>query len=208
MRYSLMTLTVVCGFTLVSCDGAAESPTAPQSDSELTVPTLTSDRTTPRAQVGGGGHIREGEWDISLAGQARVMGGEAVPIWSDGIQFDDVKGSWLVQFHHVSWPPLDGSTFKSTRVQRLQFFANEGQFGCGAGVRVHLEGRLDGAPGWTALVVVVDGADGFGDTVLARIWGSAGEYYATNGDFSLESTCAGDKRTVLDTGNLTVSYPG
>ncbi|MCL7971612.1 MAG: hypothetical protein M8866_05870 [marine benthic group bacterium] len=205
---SRLCLIAVLGLSHAACDGSSRSLTGPTTDAESAALSLKSDHAPEPGRVAGGGQILEDAWRASFAGQARVLGGEPVPIWADGIQFDDVTGHWVIQLHHVSFAPANGSTFRSTRVQRLQFFPNIGQTGCTAGVRVHLEGMLDGAGGWTALVVVVGGADGVHDTARMRLWGPADEYYDTAFDFSSESTCAGAARTNLDDGNVTVRLPG
>ena len=211
MRIALLSLILIIGLTIMSCDGTT-SPTAPGSADEAlarpaaTSPALKSTRAREPGRVSGGGHIRDGDWDISLAGQARVMGGEPVPIWSNGIQFDNVAGHWVFQFYHVSASPLDGATFKAT-VQRLQFVPVEGA-GCVGRARIHLEGTVNRSPGWTALLIVVGGSNGNGDTVKLRLWDPAGKEYSTQQDFSNESTCAGEDMTFLDTGNLKVRWPG
>lgn len=207
MRFMTLSFIVILCSSLAACDGAGRLPTDPQGDSEVTIPTVKSEHALENGRVSGGGLIVEGPWRVSLAGQARVVGGPATPIWANGVQFDDVDGHWVLQLHRVSGPQVDGATFRSTRVQRLQFFPNAGAVGCTAGARVHLEGALDGVAGWTALVIVVDGSGGNDDTVRLLMWGPSGEEYRTNLDFSGESTCAGERRTGLDSGNMTVRFP-
>jgi len=207
MRIALLSLAVVAVSLQVSCDDSSSLLTDP-SASVPGSPTLKSESAPEPGRVNGGGHIQEAARDVSLAGQAKVLGGEPIGIWAGGIQFDDVAGHWVIQLHEVSYSHLVGTSFRSTRVQRLQFFENAGETDCTAGVRVHLEGLLDGAAGWTALVVVVGGSNEADDTVRLRIWGPAGEHYDSASDFSSEATCAGSVRTRLDSGNLTVRYPG
>lgn len=207
MRNLPWCLVLVFSLALVACDARSPSPAEPEDGAALTTPTLKSDAAPEPGRVSIGGQLLQDDWKVTIAGQAEVVGGEPVSN-PPGVQFFVVDGDWVVQFHHVAAPFLDGATFESTAVQSLTFYENEGAMGCGPGSMAVVSGTVDGAPGWSARIAMVSGADGLRGTVAIRLWGPVGEYYQTNGNFPDEATCAGYGRTILDRGNLIVRYPG
>lgn len=143
--------------------------------------------------INGGGHIREGDWDISFGGEMIAGSG----------------GTWVVQFHSVSDPAVNGGKFEATGVGGMTFFDGD-DASCDAAMNMTLTGTFNGDPGWSLIFRAGDAGHttdhDLDDTARVQLSNpSSVEVYDTHDvDFSDESNCVGSARTSLDNGNLKI----
>lgn len=146
--------------------------------------------------INGGGHIRDGDFDVSFAGKVEDLG--------DGT-FD---GDWVVEFHSVSNPDVHGGTFEATGVDATNFFDGDDP-SCDAAMNMTLQGTFNGASGWSVIFRAGDAGhttdNDLDDTARVELYQSGSKVYDTHGgDFTDESDCVGTARTGLDAGNLKI----
>ena len=207
---ALLALTAACTDTITPVVTPAAS--TPVSTLETTVPVQAF------GQVSGGGHIREGTWDISFAGQVRGLGTEWIYVpWADAdrwFSYDPV-GEWVIQFHSVPDLELSGTTFKSEGFLDASFTLKRVPTArCVSSSAFTVEGSLDGEPGWVAWVAVADAGhkadkDAL-DSFRVALWapGTHPDQNAIAFDtyqaLTPNATCLGGRKIDLASGNLKV----
>ncbi len=196
--------------TLSACIDVSDSPVAP--DDDLEAPSALGAVSAARAvglwRLSGGGHIREGAWDISFAGQLTAVAGDP------DLPRD---GKLVVQFHRVSVEDVSGGTFRATSIDAVNFALPGDPTRCIAAAFVSLTGTFDGVPGWTLTFRSSDGGNGESalapDTARFTLYDPSGLLVydsavgGPGGDFPRESDCVGQGRTNLDNGNLKIMPP-
>lgn len=191
MRRTLVSVgTVVCTVALLAaCDGLTEPGHV--GGVELAAAHTGIDGANATS-INGGGHIRDGDWDISFAGQV-----------------DESGGDWVIQFHDVSVAAIDGGTFEATGLSEINFFDNDTDT-CDAAMNMTLTGTFNGEPGWSVVFRAGDAghttSNDLEDTARVELSNTVGtEVYDTHDvDFTDESDCVGSARTALDAGNLKI----
>lgn len=146
--------------------------------------------------INGGGHIRDGDFDVSFAGKVEDLGGGT---------FD---GDWVVQFHSVSNPDVSGGTFEATSVEKMNFIDGDDP-SCDAAMNMTLQGTFNGESGWSIIFRAGDAghttSNDLDDTARVELSHSGSKVYDTSaGDFADESNCVGTNRSGLDAGNLKI----
>ena len=158
--------------------------------------------------MSGGGHIREGAWDISFGGRLTAFPGDP----------ETAKdGNLVVQFHRVSVDAVSGGTFRATSIDAVNFVLPGDPTNCVAAAFVSLTGTFNGVPGWTLVFRSSDGGNGgsalasdtarfsLSDPSSVLVYDSAAG--GPGGDYPKESDCVGSGRTNLDNGNLKITPP-
>jgi hypothetical protein len=145
--------------------------------------------------INGGGHIRDGDFDVSFAGEVEDLGSS----------FD---GDWVIQFHSVSNADVSGGTFEATSVEAMNFFDGDDE-SCDAAMNMTLQGTFNGESGWSVIFRAGDAGHttdhDLDDTARVELSHSGSKVYDTHGgDFTDESNCVGTARTGLDAGNLKI----
>lgn len=202
MRYS-SAIVVVLG--LVFATSCADAPDAPvESTTELALhPSASSPHDPAMGALTGGGHLRAGEWDISFAGHAEGLHGQAG------------AATVVVHFHNVSVPELSGGTFKAKRLDEIYFSWPGDPSNCLGRARLTMGGTFDQEAGWSLRLLVSDAGrlpdkhdtarllltDPAGVTVYDSSEGGPG------GDFPRQSSCVGSARTNLHNGNVSLRMP-
>jgi hypothetical protein len=203
---------------LTGCD----SHSAPILDPVALRSSVTTQETTPPetvyGRVSGGGHVREGMWDISFAGQVRALGTEHNYVsWADADRWTsyDPKGQWVIQFHSVSAPALSGGTFKSTEFLDATFsLKRQPTSACVSATTFTAVGRFNGEPGWTVWVRMADAGHraekGAYDSFRVAVW-APGDHpdsnlkaFDTFEGMTANATCLGGKKRDLASGNLKI----
>lgn len=189
-RISVSVLGVLCTLVLVAaCDGLTEPD---QMGGVELAAAHTGIDGNDATSINGGGHIRDGDWDISFAGQV-----------------DEAGGDWVIQFHSVSVAAVDGGTFESTGLEAINFFDNNSD-SCDAAMNMTVTGTFNGEPGWSVIFRAGDAghtkSNDLDDTARVQLRNPSGAeiYDTTDVDFTDESDCVGSSRTSLDAGNLKI----
>lgn len=195
LSMSVVALALCTSVATLGCDSITTEPgqadldeTAAASHQEIDGENATS--------VNGGGHIRDGDWDVSFGGKAEIT--------SSG--FD---GDMTVEFHNVSVSTVDGGTFEATSVDDMKFFEDNSD-SCDAAMNMTLTGTFNGEAGWSLIFRAGDAGhtteNDLDDTVRFQLSNPTGsEVYDTHDvDFTDESNCVGSARTGLDAGNVKI----
>ena len=207
----------VCAFVsalclaISACAEVSDSPLAP--DRAVDAPSALGAASAARGgglwRLSGGGHIREGAWDISFGGRLTAFPGDP----------ETAKdGNLVVQFHRVSDDAVSGGTFRATSIDAVNFVLPGDPTNCVAAAFVSLTGTFNGVPGWTLVFRSSDGGNGgsalasdtarfsLSDPFSVLVYDSAAG--GPGGDYPKESDCVGSGRTNLDNGNLKITPPG
>lgn len=172
----------------------------PREDAGETNIRLTREFYVADTYVNGGGHLLEEtgakrkDWnDISFGG------------WTANLGLSGLVGEWQVNLHNVSGTELDKGKFHGTEIIDLNLFAgNSGT--CNDAMNLTVFGTWNGEPGYKMILRAGDfGSPNTADTVRVEIYhGTKKRYDTYSSDFTAESTCVGNARTGLDTGNITI----
>ena len=207
---------LVLGILATACADSGPTPTQPPtSAATATVPSPPPE--TAYGWVTAGGHLRDGPWDLSFAGQVRALGTEWSYVqWSDADRWDSYapRGHWVVQFHNVPDPGLTGKTFRSTDVLDAAFALKRvPTTRCLSRYIFTVEGRLDGEPGWRAWIVMADAGHraehDAADSFRMALW-APGDHplgptaFDTFDAMSANATCLGGTKRNLASGNVSI----
>ena len=136
---------------------------------------------------------------------------------SFGGHIDDIDGGlvceWQVNLHNVNDDDLDGSKFHTTLCTVLNTWppntASDFDPTSDGVTNFTAIGTFDGVPGYSAIFRMEDYTEpGAEDTFRVTINGPSGLVYDTHtpGEFSDESHNVGTARTLLDNGNIQISF--
>lgn len=202
-RHLVWALALTALLTTPAGRATAQEPEGPSESWQLTLLT-------------GGGKICEGESvsrptaEITFGGHIEKIGPGNAPM--------DYHCRWTIQFRDVQGTQFDGARFKALECRDVSVWAAGGAVD--AAMRVVLDGELDGMPGWSAVLLVVDMTEpGAQDQIRIRLFDGRfipGEpvpltpVYDSNWEFSTYPGTSA--RTYLDSGNLqsriTAPWPG
>lgn len=207
---------LILGMLVAVCTDDAPTPTQPPVSSAFaTVPSPPP--ATAYGWVTGGGHLRDGPWDMSFAGQVRAEGTEwSYVAWADADRWVSYapQGHWIVQFHSASNAALSGKTFRSTGFLDASFAQKRVPTSrCLSRYIFTVEGTLDGEPGWVAWIAMADAGHraerGAPDSFRMALW-APGDHPGgpkvldTFDAMTPNATCLGGKKRNLANGNLSI----
>lgn len=212
-------LGVLClGLTVAACGDDITPPEAPPAAADVTPAVSGAIPEQVFARLTGGGHIREGEWDLSFAGVVRALASDwAYVEWADADSWTTLEpgGEWVMQIHRVPDAGLSGRTFRSTGFLDATFAVKRSPLpACVSRAYFTVEGTLDGEPGWIAWVVVADvghrAPPGAADSFRMALWppgahpDAALKAMDTSWDFTPDATCLGGAKREMAGGNLRI----
>lgn len=207
---SVCTFVSALCLAILACADVSDSPLAPDHAVEATsaLGAASAARGGGLWRLSGGGHIREGAWDISFGGQLTAFPGDPeLPR----------DGRLVVQFHRVSVDAVSGGTFRATSIDGVNFVLPGDPTRCLAAAFVALTGTFNGVPGWTLVFRSSDGGNGgsalqddtarfsLRDPSSVLMYDSAAG--GPGGEYPRESNCVGQGRSKLDNGNLKITPP-
>lgn len=208
---------LLAGILTIACGEETATPTAPPlASARVSIPDPPPE--TVYGWITGGGHVIEGEWDISFAGQVRSLGTEwSYVAWADADRWNSYapEGEWVVRFHSVPVPEISGKTFKSTGfLDASVAWKRAPTERCTSRYVFTVEGQLDGEPGWVAWIVMADAGHraerGARDSFRIALW-APGDHpdsekvlFDTFDAMTANATCLGGKKRDLANGNITV----
>lgn len=166
----------------------------------------------PLTSVTGGGQIISDSPDGKKSPYKVSFGGELYDI-DGGLQCE-----WQVNLHNVADTDLDGAKFHTTRCTKLNTWKPDQQTptpGVADGVvNFTAWGTFNGEPGYKAIFRMEDRTEPSDlDTFRITIWDAAGKVVFDTSDtaggvFPSESDNVGTARTLLDRGNIQISFYG
>jgi hypothetical protein len=193
---------------MLTCTGmvAATAITAGAQSPDLNPESATPPGLQVVRLLSGGGRIWEGPdvsrptADITFSGHIERIG--------PGNTTADFQCRWTVRFQDVQGTQFDGAVFTARACRDLSVWASGGD--PDVGMRVVLDGDLNGQPGYSLTILAVDWTQpGAQDQIRFRLWRGAFDpanpnpddlLYDTNWEFAIYPGTSA--RTLLDAGNL------
>ena len=206
MRCLGVRFALCAALALLACSDTPSSPDL--QDSTHTMTTVAMERLAVSSDVAigrvmGGGHLREGLWDISFGGMA------------EGVEGLTGRSTFVVHFRRVSIASVCGGVFRAKTLDAVNYAWPSNPDNCYAAAFMSLGGTFKGEPGWSLTLRVSDAGDleGVPDTVRFGLTDPSGELVydssegGPGGDFPRVPMCLGSGRSVLDDGNIVVEAP-
>lgn len=176
---------------LLAAFGGLATAQAPEDDQQVTL-------FTGGGRIWEGDHVSRPTADITFGGHIEKIGAGNTPA--------DYHCRWTIQFHDVMGTEFDKAVFQATACRDVRSFAVAGD--PLAGIRLVLDGTLNGMPGYTAVLrVAVFSNSGGRDQIRIFLYdypfvpgGPQDTIYDTNSEFSAGPDT--EARTELDAGNF------